>query len=231
MNEEQWLTALAPGPMLDYLDGKASERKLRLIACGCARRSWGLFRYRTPREAVELAERLVDGKATAEEAAEMMERANASAGAAPMFEQPAYMAAAATLDESPLAASRNVCELARQQAAREAAYEVPPGHDEARATELASDAEAHALARLVREVIGNPFRLVVINPFWLHASNGIVGSLARLFDEEGRFGELPFLADALQDVGCSDEALLGHLREPLGHVRGCWALDLLLGRS
>src|SRR5262249_19111447 len=95
----------------------------------------------------------------------------------------------------------------------------------------ASDAESHTQARIVREVIGNPFRPTVISPVWLHAANGVVVGLAQLFYEEGRFGELPFLADALQDAGCSDEALLGHLREPLGHVRGCWALDLLLRKD
>ena len=49
MNEGEWLTAQDPLPMLDFLEGKASERKFRLFACACARRHWGLFRYRAPR--------------------------------------------------------------------------------------------------------------------------------------------------------------------------------------
>lgn len=230
MNEEQWLAATAPGPMLDYLDGKATGRKLRLIACGSVRRHWSLLRYRAPREAVELAERFAEAKATDEEVAEMAERVNASAADAPLFEQAAYLAAAATLEAPALEAARRACELARQQAAHEAVWELPPGHDEARAARLASEAEGRAQADVVREAIGNPFRVVALSPAWLLAGNGIVGSLARLFEEEGRFGELPFLADALLDVGCSDEALLGHLGRPRGHVRGCWALDLLLRR-
>jgi hypothetical protein len=47
---------------------------------------------------------------------------------------------------------------------------------------------------------------------------------------DGRaFDRLPVLADALDDAGCADAELLGHLRAPTPHARGCWALDLLLG--
>ena len=42
---------------------------------------------------------------------------------------------------------------------------------------------------------------------------------------------LAVLSDALEEVGCTDTALLSHLRSPGPHVRGCWALDLVLGKS
>jgi hypothetical protein len=45
------------------------------------------------------------------------------------------------------------------------------------------------------------------------------------------FNRTPILADALEDVGCTDAELLGHLRGPVPHVRGCWAVDLVLGKS
>jgi hypothetical protein len=47
---------------------------------------------------------------------------------------------------------------------------------------------------------------------------------------EGRLdnARLAVLADALEDVGCTDQEILQHLRAPGVHVRGCWALDLLL---
>jgi hypothetical protein len=37
-------------------------------------------------------------------------------------------------------------------------------------------------------------------------------------------------ADALEDAGCTDADLLGHLHGPWPHVRGCWAVDLVLGK-
>src|SRR5438477_13041942 len=61
MNEREWLTSIEPTPMLGYLRGKASERKLRLFATACARRVWHLLPDERSRRAVELAERFADG--------------------------------------------------------------------------------------------------------------------------------------------------------------------------
>jgi hypothetical protein len=55
--------------------------------------------------------------------------------------------------------------------------------------------------------------------------------LAAAFYAERAFDHLPILADAVEEAGCSDEALLGHLRGPDPHVRGCWAVDLILGKE
>lgn len=231
MTEADWLAAKAPLALLDYLEGKAPQRKFRLFACACVRRFWGLLRYRVPRDAVAMAERWAEGTATVAEVEEMRQRAEASAMDAPMFEQLAYQAAADTLAEAALEAARNAQEHARQQAVREAAYEVIPGQDEARINAEASAAECRAQCDVVREVFGNPFRPTVIEPHWLAWANGAPGVMAQLIHDEGRFEDLPYLADALTDAGCTDEALLDHLREPAGHVRGCWALDLILAKD
>ena len=45
------------------------------------------------------------------------------------------------------------------------------------------------------------------------------------------FDRLPLLADALEDAGCADADILSHCRTPGEHVRGCWVVDLLLGKS
>ena len=42
---------------------------------------------------------------------------------------------------------------------------------------------------------------------------------------------MPVLADALEEAGCQDAIILNHCREPGGHVRGCWVVDLLLGKK
>jgi hypothetical protein len=93
----------------------------------------------------------------------------------------------------------------------------------------AADAE---VCRLLREFFGNPLRPApAIDPAWLSWDHGLVARLARAIYDGHRFGELPVLADALEEAGCADEALLAHLRGPGPHARGCWALDLLLGKS
>ena len=53
--------------------------------------------------------------------------------------------------------------------------------------------------------------------------------MAQWIYQERAFAELPILADALEDAGCTDPTLLDHLRRPGPHFRGCWALDLLRG--
>jgi hypothetical protein len=231
MNEDEWLASADPIAMLDYLEGKVSDRKLRLFACACVRRHWGLLRYRTPREAVELAERLAEGQADAQAVEDMRQTAEMSGGTAPMFEQLAYMAAAATLAEQAAEAARTACEFCRQQAVRDEVYELVSAPDEVGVNAVASATEYRAQAELLREIVGTPFRPVTIDPNWLSIAGGVAGTLATLIDEQQSFEELPFLADALMDAGCGDEALLAHLREPGVHRRGCWALDALLGKE
>jgi hypothetical protein len=128
-------------------------------------------------------------------------------------------------------------------------YEVRP---EVRAAQLAARIEAHAntagvsplaawwipmfaYADLVREVFGNPIRPRRPDPAWLHPT---VLSLAGAAYEERSMpaGELDparlaVLSDALEEAGCTDEAILSHLRSPGPHVRGCWAVDLVLGKE
>ena len=48
---------------------------------------------------------------------------------------------------------------------------------------------------------------------------------------ESAFDHLPILADALQDAGCDHTDILEHCRGPGPHVRGCWVVDLVLGKE
>jgi hypothetical protein len=85
---------------------------------------------------------------------------------------------------------------------------------------------------LLHDVIGNPFRPAPsVDPAWLTWNGGTVPRLAQAIYDERAFDRLPVLADALEDAGCTDADLLGHLRRPWFHVRGCWAVDLLLGKE
>jgi hypothetical protein len=69
---------------------------------------------------------------------------------------------------------------------------------------------------------------VALDPSWLTPA---VASIARRAYEERDFEALPVLADALEDAGCTSEGLLAHCRAGGEHVRGCWAVDLLLGKE
>ena len=83
--------------------------------------------------------------------------------------------------------------------------------------------------RLFHEIIPNPFRPVAINPAWLTTD---VLALARGIYDECAFDRMPILADALQDAGCTNEDVLNHCRDANQlHARGCWVIDLLLGKA
>jgi hypothetical protein len=92
---------------------------------------------------------------------------------------------------------------------------------------------------LVRDIFGNPFQIVPrLENGWLAWNDGIVRKLAEGAYDNRRLPEgtlepsrLAVLADALEDAGCGDAELLGHLRGPGVHCRGCWALDLLIGKE
>jgi hypothetical protein len=89
-------------------------------------------------------------------------------------------------------------------------------------------AEIAEKVRLLRDIFGNPFRPVTFDPAWRTEQS--VG-LARMMYEKRTFDAMPILSDALQDAGCDNEDILRHCREPGVHVRGCWVVDLVLGKE
>jgi hypothetical protein len=91
------------------------------------------------------------------------------------------------------------------------------------------EVERASQAALLRDIFGNPFRPVTPDPAWLTST--VVALAAGIYADRA-FDRLPILADALQDAGCDHPDVLAHCRDPhLTHVRGCWVVDLLLGKS
>jgi hypothetical protein len=180
---------------------------------------------------VEVAERFADGLASAAELEAAREAAEVAALDAPFFSAPAYRAAQAAADGSAREAAHGVLLAGHQMAVRAGAYEGVPGSDEQQAQKEAAAWEDRAQCAALREVAGNLFRPVALDPAWLARAGGAALQLARLIYDNDQFSDLPFLADALLDAGCTNEALLAHCRAPGAHRRGCWAVDLLLRRE
>jgi hypothetical protein len=98
--------------------------------------------------------------------------------------------------------------------------------------EAARDAEGREQASLLRCIFGNPFRPPPLTePAWLKRHDGTVVNLAQAIYDERRFQDLPILADTLEEAGCTNADILDHCRQPGDHVRGCWVVDLLLGKD
>jgi hypothetical protein len=88
--------------------------------------------------------------------------------------------------------------------------------------------DSDTLAHLARDIFGNPFRSVTVNATWFTTN---VLALAQAIYDDRAFDRMPILGDALEDAGCDNADILKHCREPAEHVRGCWVVDLVLGKS
>jgi hypothetical protein len=230
VKEKDWLAFDDPTDMMRFL-ARAGDRKVRLFAVACCRRLWGLLPGPRHRDAVEVAERFADGLATQAEriAAHKAVRPVRSPPASPVAWATSY--AAHLVTEKTAAATLRVCYYGQN------AFRAP---DVLRGPRQA--AEGRAQADLVRDILGNPFRRTRVpapaRRAWLAWGGGVVRRLALAAYERRKLPEgaldpsrLAILADALEEAGCTDAELLAHLRSPGPHVRGCFALDLVLGES
>jgi hypothetical protein len=232
MTERKWLRGENYKPMLCYLEGKVSDRKLRLFAAAGAWQVRHLMRSERSLAALEAAERFADGLACVEELETASQQAEPLDVSPPAEHgEPAYQAAWAAHCASWPSPGESASWTAAsvEQAMSYAAGEIPWGDGKAPAERR----QRAILCVLLREVVGNPFRGVPVAPGWLGPT---VASLAEsayrmrsATSGEMEGDRLAVLADALEEAGCADEAVLSHLRCPGPHVRGCWALDLALG--
>jgi hypothetical protein len=229
MTEAEWLAETDVSRMLRFLRDQVGPRKFRLFACACCRRVWeGLSPGQ--RRAVELAECYADrGVRLAElKAARPGFRDEPGAHWAAVW---AARAAAAPRDisHSAGAAARDCRDV---RAALDWPTPEPPDPQRwLKAGDAIKVAEEAVQRKLLRDIFGNPFHPAAVDPGWRARQGGTAARLARGIYDEGRFADLPVLADALEEAGCADEAVLAHCRGGGPHVRGCWVLDLLLGKK
>jgi hypothetical protein len=241
MTEEQWLACTDPKPMLEFLRGKASDRQLRLFACACCRRVW----HSIPpydRRTVEVAEAFADGLATMEELTDSCQVSESRPGS---LDEGNFDPAGEGEEYDPYcvpwpSSATSACALDAEDAAGDASYWSARLAGWTRPDEVYRD-EVKAQAQLLRDVIGSPFRPVPPKrgvKRWkeqlrslLAWNHGTVPRIAQAIYDERSFDRMPILADALEDAGCTDRAMLDHCRQPVKHVRGCWVVDLLLGKE
>jgi hypothetical protein len=214
LTEAEWARHTDPTPMLQYVRTSATDRKRRLFACACCRRIWSRLadEFQFCRRAVEVAERFADGLATESERHDYYCIVNEEDDEDVV--DAAYVAACRViaLDGEGLDGERD--------------FASATAHCAASATPR-PERERAAQCRLVRCIFGNPFRPVTLDPAW---RTGNATALAQSIYADRAFDRLPILADALEDAGCDNADILNHCRQPGEHVRGCWVVDLLLGK-
>ena len=224
MNERDWLTCGDPARMLAFLRDRATERKLRLFAIHTGRR----WEAQTPRLqnrpefrlALDLADQLAEGGTVAESEVVQVRRALEASihmwggGVTHLagINAGTHLISTPVRHEVALTVSLAWCRLA--------------AHPTSRPTN--ADIESLRQARLLQELFGNPFQPSACDELWLTTD---VLAIAKGIYQDRAFDRMPILADALQDAGCSTEVVLNHCRaERHEHVRGCWVIDMLLGK-
>lgn len=233
MTEAEWLASNEPERMLQSLHGQVSERKLRLLACACCRRLCHLSSDKRVWNAVEIAERFADGLATDAERSNARKAAQqATQGRAvtrhptlPKWERRTASAAYYATARGAFEAAWNVVQLAIQCLIWRAG-----GHN-ACDWKTIKTREWAGQAVILRDIFGNPSRPVALDASWLAWNDATITKLALAIYNERAFDRLPILADALEEAGCTNTDILNHCRQPAEHVRGCWVIDLILGKS
>jgi hypothetical protein len=228
LEETQWRETPDPQWMLEFLGEKVSPRKLRLFACACARRALGLMLLERSRALVDVVEQFVDGEASWKECqtAERAARAGSASSDHESVEEKVRGAAWNTVRPDPHEGARYAASLT-VQAFIARAFQERPGTIYS-GTYLP---EHHVQAALLRCIFGVPSRPVCFDPAKLAWPESTVVRLARTMYDERAFDQMPILGDALEDAGCTDAEILAHCRAAGEHVRGCWVLDLILGKS
>jgi len=205
-----WARGAEPPPRPD-----PSDRQVLLTLAGFGRLYWPTGRPETNaghREWVERCERFADGAATADDRAAVTWEPGRVPTPVPTDFVPYFVA----LVHSPRQALAHMLRMAQGLPAVAAVLDRCFPEDWAAGCDL------------LRDVFGDPFRPAALAPDW---RTDTAVQLARQMYDGRDFALMPILADALQDAGCENADILTHCRGSGPHVRGCWVVDLVLGKS
>jgi hypothetical protein len=223
MTEADWLACDEPWQMVRWIKRAISPRRFRLFVCASCRTSWDELTPAAIQSVVAVLDRAADGLAAEEEL-----HAACTTG-----RQEAERLWSALEGTSGGWSNALHPQLYALNSALDSAFRTPPKPEnwQSHRRGFRSPLECH----LLRDIVGNPFRPTGLNSGWLppHAID-----IARAAYEDRALPagtlspiRLLILADALEEAGCTDQAILDHLRGPGPHVRGCWPVDLILSKD
>lgn len=239
MNEAEWFACTNLDQLVEELYARLThERKLRLFACACCRFIDHLLPDQTIRDGLTRAERFLDGQVRNSTLETWYRKVRDVRDAQPRVNGDLSASwHACNAVENAVAPQPLVAFLYAQVSARDALGRAKgiwtwPKFQRAR------QRIALELIPYFHDIVGNPFRAASIKTDWLSWQDRTVVKLAQAAIDERQLpggllevNRLYLLADAIEEAGCPDPELLGHLRGPGPHVKGCWVLDLLLGKQ
>jgi hypothetical protein len=227
VSEQEWLACEDIQLLLEYMVERTSNRKFRLFGCACCRRIWDLLNEQS-RNAVLVAERYADGLATEDEVEIARNGMTAccnetvlTPGLPAKFSW-AYGAARLVLFDTPFwkTNSAEKWTYGAVWTAAEAAWR--HNGEDGPASEMCGQ------LALLRDVFENPYQAAWIDHTDLTST--VIALVSQMYESRD-FTTMPILADALQDAGCENVNILNHCRSKGVHVKGCWVVDLILGKE
>ena len=248
MTEAEWLASNDPDQMLRFMGEKhganrtkAGRRKMRLFGCASCRQLWGHMADPRSRYAVEVAERLADGQLSETELEDARMQAMEARRAVALrihertfrreLEPKAVVLARGMLPDDDRTAAQAAAAILEPEAGNFAWAGLTFGCTQNCAEYPIVFRRRSWEAGALRCLFGNPFRSVKTDLTWLAWNGGAIPKIAETMYDDRAFDRIPLLADALEDAGCTDADILAHCRDPGPHVRGCWVIDLLLGKT
>ena len=214
MSEAEWFSQQDPHQLLISLGNEASKRKLRLFCTSCVRRVWAILdKHNEAKQAIDTSEKYADDDCTYDELAAASLQADRCIQNATNYEEKNALRAAAWASGARMDAigiARSVVEASALASGEE------------------NEPEREAQAHLLIDIFGNPFQPSALQ---VQAIPSDVIALAEEMYKSCNFQSMHQLADALERAGYSSSDILNHCRGPGPHVRGCWVVDLVLGKK
>lgn len=240
MTPQLWKEQHSPIEMLNYLSGKVTPRKLRLFACACTHQVRHLMQSEAVKEAVLAAEQFADDDIPQDRLRAAAEGTysgrygrtpgQSHAQARAILDAELAGINCAWLTESSIHKVQLVTKCCASALAWLATAELPMHELHSQHWNFANLQAKQMQCHLLRDMF-HPFKEAqMIEPYVLKWNGGAVVGLAKSIYQEKRFDEMPILADALEDAGCWQDVMINHCREHEIHARGCWVLDLILGK-
>jgi hypothetical protein len=223
MTEAEWQTCVSSGQLIERvkniatLTPKAKGRKCRLAAIAMVREFLGDEVFPDLTAVIEAAELFCDGQCSLTAVDDAVQKGNLPGR---VIETIHWGMVASHLSNSD--GFQGLHGIATQTRSGRSLTQMPIR--EGLFTEFVA-----IQCRIIREIFANPSRPVMFSPSW---RTDTALSLAGQMYESRDFGAMPILADALQDAGCENEAILNHCQDAeQTHIRGCWVVDLVLGKA
>ena len=225
--EQEWFSATSFDCVTFWPHIRKQHRKVRLFSLACSRRAINLLADKEFESILEIAELFADQhidwqlvEEVRKDLGKIHKRIHSECRAVEDFGQYSTGSLVDATLKKPSQAIRSY-----RKARFAFAFFCQPDPEQHR---LRYSAEELVQVALARDIFGNPFQPVTFDPAWRTPES--INIAGRMYDSRD-FSAMPILADALEEGGCTNSNVLLHCRESGAHVRGCWVVDLVLGKS